>query len=143
MKKLIIILTIAVTSCTGQVKTDERESESSHEKENTESVLQLNNGSKWKADDATKKNVAAILQVIKDSSYSDKSKRMELHANLQTKIDLLVKECRMKGEEHEMLHVWLRKILKDIKELKGEDHEYLAVYEALKKDIESFYAFFE
>ena len=143
MKKLIVILTIAIAACTDHIKTDQQNNDSSHAKENTEMGLQLNNGNKWKADETTKKNVAAMVEVVNASIYADKGKRKELYTNLQTKIDLLVKECSMKGEEHEVLHIWLRKILKDMKELKEGGDEYLNVYEVLKKDIESFSTFFE
>jgi len=143
MKKLIVILTIAVAACTDHIKTDQQSNDSSHEKENIETGLQLNNGNKWKADETTKKNVAAMLELVNAGIYADKGKRKELYTNLQTKIDLLVKECSMKGEEHEVLHIWLRKILKDMKELKEEGDDYLSVCEVLKKDIESFSSFFE
>ena len=65
--------------------------------------------------------------------------------NLQAKIDTLVKECCMKGAEHDALHVWLEKVIKDLKELKEEDDddEYKEAYAALKKDVASFYQSFE
>jgi len=50
----------------------------------------------------------------------------------------------MKGAEHDALHLWLEKVLKHVKELKEEEtDEYGAAYAALKKDVESFYDFFE
>jgi hypothetical protein len=143
MKRLIIILTVTITACTNQVQTDLQESGSSIGQDQTEMTVPLNQGSKWKADEATKRNVAAMVQVVNDSSYEDATKRNQLTASLQTKIDSLIKQCSMKGKDHEALHTWLEKVLKDLKELKEEEDEYNQAYALLKKDVESFYTFFE
>ena len=73
----------------------------------------------------------------------DAAKREELSAKLQSKIDTLIKQCRMQGPEHDALHVWLEKVLTDMKQLKDGENGYSAAYAALKKQIESFYLFFE
>lgn len=143
MKKLIIMLTIAITACNSQVNTEHQGKEIANEKENTAMEVQLNRGNKWKADQATKKNVEAMLQVVNDSVYADVTKKRQLSANLQSKIDTLVKQCSMQGAEHDALHLWLEKVVKDIKKLKEEDDEHIEAHAALKKDIESFYFFFE
>ena len=143
MKKLLILLTVAFTACTSQVKTEKKGNENPNEQENTITVIPLNNGNKWKADQATKKNVAAMVQVVNDGNYADTGKRRQLYANVQTKIDTLVIQCSMQGAEHEALHLWLEKVLKDMKKLKEESTEYREVHATLKKDIANFYAFFE
>ena len=143
MKTLIIILTIAITACTNQVRTDKQGNENSNEQHNTATTAQLNNDRKWKADEATKRNVAVMVQLLSDSSYANSAKRGELSANMQSKIDILIKQCSMKGAEHGALHIWLEDVLEDIKELNDEDDEYNKAYAALKKDIESFYTLFE
>ncbi len=142
MKKLSIILIVAITACTNSVKTDEQGNEKSSEQQHT-AILELNNGRKWTADEATKNNVATMMLVVTDSNYADGAKRRELFDNIQSKIDTLINQCRMKGAEHDALHVWLGKVLKDMKELKKEDNQYSEAYAALKKDIENFYLFFE
>lgn len=143
MKKLMIILTIGINACTTQVITDKDDNKNSNEQDNNTTIVQLNNGSKWKADESTKRNVAAMVQVVSDSSFTDPAKKSILSATMQSKIDSLIKQCSMKGAEHDALHVWLEKVLDDLKELKKEDDEYSETYAALKKDIESFYSFFE
>jgi cytochrome c556 len=143
MKKLLILLTVAFAACTSQVKTKQQDNENGKEQEHTETAALLNNGSKWKADEVTKKNVARMVQVVNDSLYADAAKRKQLYATLQTKIDTLVKQCGMQGAEHNALHAWLKKVLKDMKKLKEEDDEYNEVVPDLKKDIEGFNALFE
>lgn len=146
MKKIIVILTMAIVSCNSGVKTEEQgHDKASHEKakeQHSAHGLQLNNGVKWEADDATQTNVAALKQVINDPAYASPGKRTELAASLQMKIDTLIKQCRMKGPEHDALHVWLEKLQTDMKDLKGEV-EYADARAALKRDIDSFYSYFE
>jgi hypothetical protein len=140
MKKVLIILTVVIAACTNQVKTGDNKN--AKEQEHATAVP-LNNGSKWKADEATKKNVTEMVQIVNDGIYADAAKRMQLYATLQIKIDTLVNQCSMQGPEHDALHAWLEKVLKDMRELKGEDHHYAEAYAGLKKDIEGFNALFE
>ena len=141
MKQLLLILLVAFASCTSRQRAEQREHKTDNE--NTVATVPLNNGAKWKADEATKKNVAAMVQIITDSAYADAAKRKELYTNLKAKIDTLVKECSMKGARHDALHVWLEKVLNDLKELEKSDNEYSETYTALKKDVENFYESFE
>lgn len=144
MKQLLIILVLAITSCTSQQPAEQQESKTVNNKEKTVEIIPLNNGTKWKADEATKKNIAAMVQIVNDSTYQNAGKRKEFSTSIQDQIDRLVKQCSMKGAEHDALHVWLEKVLKDVKELKEEEtDEYDEAYAALKKDVESFYDFFE
>ncbi|WP_218330809.1 hypothetical protein [Hydrotalea lipotrueae] len=143
MKQLLIILLVAFVSCTNQQTAEQHEYNTGNDKLEKVVTVPLNNSAKWKADEATKKNVAAMVQVVRDSTYADAGKRIQLYTNLKTKIDTLVKECSMKGAEHDALHVWLEKVLKDLKELKEDDDEYGEAYAALKKDIANFYQSFE
>jgi len=84
-----------------------------------------------------------MVQLVNDTSYQNAGKRKELSVSIQNKIDTLVKQCTMKGAEHDALHAWLEQLLKDVKELKEERDEYIENYAAVKKDVESFYDIFE
>jgi len=141
MKQLLLILLVAFASCTSRQGAEQRENETHND--NTVATVPLNSGAKWKANEATKKNVAAMVEIISDSAYADATKRKELYTNLKAKIDTLVKECSMKGAKHDALHVWLEKVLSDLKELEKNDNEYSEAYTALKKDVENFYQSFE
>ena len=143
MKQLLILLLAVMASCTSQESAKEQEDKKVDHNEETIATIPLNNGSKWKADEVTKKNVAAMVQLVNDSSFQDSAKRERFSASLQEQVDTLIKQCRMKGPEHDALHVWLEKVLKDSKEMKEKDGEYGEAHAKLKKDIESFYDFFE
>ena len=143
MKKLIIVMTVVIAGCTNQVKTDQHDNKNSHEREHSTQAIQLDNGRKWKADEATKRNVGIIVNEVNAGAYRDTAQRKELIANLKIKIDTLVGQCSMKGPEHDALHGWLEKVLRDMNKLNEGSDEYIKEYETLKKDVESFYDFFE
>lgn len=143
MKQLVVMVMAAFISCTGQQTTEQQEGNTANDYGDKVVTVRLNNGAKWKADEATKKNVAAMVQLVNDSTYADAGKRQQLYSNLKAKVDLLVKECSMKGAEHDALHVWLETVLEDLKELKEENDKYSEVYTTLKNDIISFDQTFE
>ena len=144
MNKLLILLIVISAACANQGNTGQEGKEIANEYEKAITTDQLlNNGKKWSADQATKKNVAEMVEVINDSRYADATQRKELYVVLQAKIDGLIKECRMRGPEHDVLHVWLEKVLNGMKELKEGDGDYNEARAALKMDIESFNTYFE
>jgi hypothetical protein len=143
MKKLLVMMLATFLSCNSEQTAEQRGNKTVNDKEDKVAVVPLNNSAKWKADEATKKNVSAMVQVVNDSTYADAGKRKQLYTTLKATIDSLVKECSMKGAEHQALHVWLENVLEDLKKLKEEDHEYSQAYAALKKDISNFYQSFE
>src|SRR5262249_24610984 len=101
MKQLLILLVAFIASCTNQQHVERQENKKAHDHENAIEAVSLNNGAKWKADEATKKNLAAMVQVVNDTTYGDDKNRQQLYASMQTKIDTLVDQCRMKGTVHE------------------------------------------
>lgn len=142
MKQLLILLFAVMASCTNPQLGKQQENKESNKKDNA-LVVPLNKRAKWKADGSTKKNVVAMMQEVNDTIYADAKKREQLYESVQSGIDTLVKQCSMKGEEHNALHIWLERVVEDVNELKREDNEYSKAYAALKKDVESFYNFFE
>jgi hypothetical protein len=143
MKKYILIFSIAFASCNNEamIATQEKDSVSKHE--HSEETPGLNQGKKWKSDEPTRQNVNALSRIINDSSFADPSKRKELSVQLQSGVDTLIKQCRMKGPDHDALHTWLETVLKDIKELKEDDEDYAQAKAKLKTDIDRFYILFE
>jgi len=139
MTKLLIVLLGVIMSCSNS----QLENKKANDNENTVATLPVKSGTKLKADEVTRKNAGAMVQLVNDTSYQNAGKRKELSVSIQNKIDTLVKQCTMKGAEHDTLHAWLEQLLKDVKELKEERDEYIENYAAVKKDVESFYDIFE
>ncbi len=156
MNKTIIILALFFMACTSNTQNTEATKENDHEQHDSTEIkneaketdddhtLQLNNGVKWKADDATRKNVKAMVETINNNANTGLQNKEKFVLQFQSAIDLLIKECKMKDADHDALHVWLENVLHDFKELKKEkDTEYLDAFAELKADVESFYTFFE
>lgn len=84
-----------------------------------------------------------MMQVVNDGTYQNAAKRKQFSAAVQTRIDSLVKQCTMKGAEHEALHVWLEKVLIEVKERRKKDDACSEVSLASKRDVGSFYDHFQ
>ena len=148
MNRLIFIFSVLLIACTNPVSQVEPTKETQHEDHSANkegSVLRLNNGARWKADEVTRKNVSALVKELNDPGNKGLENKDRLTGQLQSRIDSLVQQCKMEGPEHDALHVWLQQILADLKKMKevSQAKEYEEQFAILKKDIESFYLFFE
>lgn len=143
MKQLLILILAGLVSCGSPQQAEHNDSTNPGNHDHTIATVPMNGAEKWKADEATKKNVAAMMRVVSNDAYADEGKRAELITDLRPEIDALVKECTMKGPEHDALHVWLEKVVEDVKTLKDEHNEYADAYLVLKRDVASFYEAFE
>ncbi len=141
MNKLMVLIAFVFTACTGTMQEDNNSKEATqveNEKENV-TTLQLNNGAKWKLDEATKKNVAALKQIVNDTT-----RKAELASALQSGLDTLVSQCKMKGPDHDALHQWLEPFMHAVKELKEDDEsERQEAMVTIRKELENFDMYFE
>lgn len=88
-----------------------------HHHEEEGAVLTLNNGSKWKADSNTNTNVKQLVRIAEDAKPVTLTDYQKFGDNLQEGIHRLIKDCRMKGAEHEALHRWMEVLLEKNKKL--------------------------
>lgn len=143
MKQILILMLIISAGCNSHQSAGPEHDKTAHDQQNSGMAIPLNDGKKWKADEVTKSNVAVLAQIANDSIYQSVDKRRQLSDEIQSRLDTLIGQCSMKGPAHDALHLWLEKILKDVKDLKEGHGEYGVVYSALKRDIENFYSSFE
>lgn len=147
MNKILIILSLLITACSNN-ESHIGAKGGKHDKHDSATVavvpLRLINNTKWRTDDATRKNVAAMVRAVNDSNNIGTSRKQQLEQHLQATIDTLVQQCTMKGPDHDALHLWLEQVMHDLKSVKEEtDDGYQKSYAALKRDVENFYAYFE
>lgn len=79
--------------------------------------LVFNNGEKWKADASTVENAANLKAVIAAAKTETLEDYTTTAAALQEGLNKMVKECKMKGADHDALHVWLEPMMTKTKEL--------------------------
>ena len=143
MKQLWILVLVGLLSCGSPPSAEHDHAKAISDHQHGVPVVPLNGEMKWKADDATKKNVAALRRVVNDDRYKDEKMRAQLVRMIEGEIDNLVKECTMKGPDHDALHVWLERVLQDVKALKEQKHGYAEAYAALQRDVDGFDDAFE
>ena len=97
----------------------------SHESEIHNSAipeLTLNNGVKWNSDDSTNSNVANLQKTLDRYPANEATTLVtyqEAATELQDGVNQLVKQCKMKGPDHDALHAWLEPFMGEVKALKA------------------------
>ena len=159
MKKLLILFlcTSLLWACNDDNKSTEiknasehadHKADSSHQQKTGEHALALNNGKKWDGDESTNQNVEALKSII--TPFGQKENRtMEdysvLAADLQAGLDKMVKECRMKGADHDALHLWLEPLMKDVADLKNSktENEAASLFTKINEQVNIYNSYFE
>jgi hypothetical protein len=137
MKKIIFLLisiSLLLVSCTKQNNTTDKTSTSKKDSvKKSDSInphvetgeitegLKLNNGKKWKADEATNKRVKNMQNMVKEFEQSENQDYPEACKKMQAEINLMLKECKMTGPDHDELHRWLEPILIEIPQFNSEN----------------------
>lgn len=78
--------------------------------------LTLNKGEKWQADSNTHVHVKALkskVESFNEVKNVDLNTYHSLGKELQSELNQLVQDCKMKGEDHEALHHWLEPVLEN------------------------------
>lgn len=97
----------------------------SHETEVHNAVipeLTLNNGVKWNSDDSTNSNVTSLQRILDRYPANETTTLVtyeEAATELQEGVNQLVKQCKMKGPDHDALHAWLEPFMGEVKALKA------------------------
>ena len=126
----------------------ERTVEHSNEEEDHAGGLSLNQGSKWQTDESTRFH-AANLNTLVDEFHKKENADVESYhvfaATMQEELGGLVKDCKMKGADHEALHLWLEPVMKGVNDLKeaGTAEEGKHVGERLTINVQKFNQYFE
>lgn len=95
------------------------ETEGKHEDE-IQGALALNNGAKWKSDENTKRNVSelrAIASGFKEKNDPQTGDYRQAGDRLSEGLNIMIKECKMRGVDHDALHLWLDPLLKEVNQL--------------------------
>lgn len=126
---------------------DEHKSSDPHEHNLPAEALSLNNGVKWKADSSTNNNVKTLMTTVEQFAGAGKTPEAykELGAALQDGLDKLIRECRMKGPDHDALHKWLEPLIGQVKKLNETEkaEESAKQFTVITQQIQLYSQFFE
>lgn len=111
MKKLITVIMFTLVFSALYATNRSRQEKTSEE-------LVLNNGTKWKVDQATDNNVARLQQIAEKVNGHKLVDYHQAGTTLQAGINQMIKECHMKGPDHLALHKWLEPLMKQVNQLK-------------------------
>ncbi|PTX12207.1 hypothetical protein C8N40_1145 [Pontibacter mucosus] len=147
MRTILILVAAAVGlfSCSQEHKAGEAGHHHGHA---VHTELALNDGERWQADEATNDNIAQLQQLMEEhlsQPDADEPEAVhELSRAMQLGFQEVFEECRMKGPEHDMLHVYLMPMLEDVKALEsGKAEESLAARDRLAEQLEAYQTYFK
>ena len=150
MEKTLILLFLAISflACNNPKHTADQ-----HPATNTEnhdehgSELSLNNGAKWQADESTRNHASKLNNKIAEFNKMQNTAVADYQAfgnEVQKDLNGLISDCKMKGPDHDALHLWLEPVLQSTKELKAADtkEQGKQTVQKLTKQVEKFNQYF-
>lgn len=137
---LLVVLTVLIFNC--QNKASQKTSDPVEKEEVTlldTLKLKLNNGNKWVANKETHLGIKNMDSIINEFRSSEEQDFIALGTALSKQTSFVIKNCSMKGEPHDQLHVVLVPMLDEITRLKEanndeENNMAISTLDALIKD---------
>ncbi len=118
--KFLITIMISIVSFGSLAATHEH----SHEHNNKAVALKLNNGSKWKMDEHTRKMSSQMEETFFAADHSNLVNLKMLGEQLEEQLGELIKGCTMSGEAHDQLHLFLADYVPTVQNLaKAKDYD--------------------
>lgn len=151
MKKLFaaFLVSASLLACSNNKEHSENTSsatvEEKHDEHATTEGLVLNNGAKWKADSPTVRNVAMLQETVEKANTGSLENYQQAAGQLQDGLNKMIKECKMKGADHDALHQWLEPLLTKNKALQTATtvENASAIFSDIRKQVSLFPNYFE
>ena len=123
-------------------------SDETEHQDNTDSIIELNNGAKWKVVSGMTtliRNMESDINRFSDTKHTELTDFIQLGTNLQKNIDLLTSKCTMEGRAHDELHKWLLPFFDMVDKLNKSknNNEALRIFEEIKASYKTFNLYFE
>jgi hypothetical protein len=155
LASLLIISSLSINACGGkQGDSHEGHGDASPSTENTatadnkteakseKAVLRLDNGKKWDANPATHEGMTKMKALIEKSVGGQTVDYKALGTSLQAESAAIIKQCDMKGEAHDQLHIVLVPMLGFIAKLQDGSGGQAEV-DAMNAELGRYFAYFE
>ena len=138
LKPILIALMFFTASCSNNQPKEVTKETQPPVTETNQSKLQLNNGEKWKMDEATRQNMEEINAYISQATHT---KVLNVD-KLQNDADNLIKESGMSGPGYNALQTWLGTFSQHLQAIKN-NRDAESASHALTEDVKVFYTYFE
>ncbi|WP_158840333.1 hypothetical protein [Polaribacter sp. L3A8] len=76
--------------------------------------IKLNNGDKWLANSETNEGILKMKKSLKKASTNTLEEYYQLAEKLNNDKNYVIKNCSMKGDSHDNLHIWLLPLMAKI-----------------------------
>ena len=151
MKKLFYLFaaSIILFACNQGSNKTESDEHATHEATTpNDTALSLNNGAKWKADSVTNHNVVNlknIADMFRIEPFPSLTNYQVLGGDLNTGLNKMIKECKMSGPDHDMLHKWLEPVITETNQLKSvtDTAQGRKIFRSIDARIDNYRNFFE
>lgn len=152
---LASLMIVSFLACTNESKFSVKSTpeavvgnEHSSDSDNAAVGLSLNDGSKWKTDESTwthAKDLNALVDSFNPEDNADAETYHVFAASMQEKLGGLVKDCKMKGADHDVLHLWLEPVMAGVNDLKlvSTADEGKLIAGTLNTNVQKFNQYFE
>lgn len=117
---LLFLIVAGLVACTNNVSTKTDTLLKGSDNHSAQAIdLKLNNGAKWNSDESTNENVLALQTIVNRHKAANNAGKdyTPVREELQKGLEKMIKECRMKGADHDALHSWLLPLQQNIKGL--------------------------
>ncbi|PCJ27642.1 MAG: hypothetical protein COA97_03220 [Flavobacteriales bacterium] len=108
--------------------------------------LHLNNGKKWKANEETTASINRMFEIAKiDVEEGRLSHYAAMGERLNIEVEILFKDCTMKGEEHNQLHLYIVPLIDKFGSLEfvSNEDEAMILQKDILKDLNNYHNYFE
>lgn len=152
LKYLIPVLLFGLLSCNNQsgeadhsdhskTEINKEQTDSSHQHDEGQATVQLDNGKKWKANVETISGISNMTALVQNGIMG-KMEGVMLHDTLQIAFKTIFDKCTMTGESHTQLHNFLLPLKGQLDKLKTGSSE-METLEEMQEHLSTFKNYFE
>lgn len=147
MKKtvfIILLIATVVTSCKNTEKEEVIDVNSLYSNAWVKEI-ELNDGNKWQANSETNEGILKMKNSIKTQSTNTLVEYFALVEQLNVDKNYVIKNCTMKGDSHDNLHVWLLPLIAKIDALSEAKtiEDAAKLKQSIKENMNAYFDYFE
>ena len=129
---LVVVMAIGLSSC----------SNTSHQ--GTSDQVELNDGKRWKVNEATNVGVENMQRIASAANDLENPDLAMISTDLKTEFDLIFKNCTMTGPGHDQLHNYLLPMLGWMRRMReGNDDEAKQAFDEISAHLNTYGQYFE